>query len=93
MPSPPGYSNHAIHLVRTVRQINLALSQMAGAGASILMEATFLAFTVAVGQARSGALPWSTRCGSPDAPPHLDRRVYFASLIRQSLRSASHCEA
>jgi hypothetical protein len=59
MPSPSGYSNHAIHLVRTAQQINLSLSQMADAKASILMGATFLVFTLAVGQARGGGLPWS----------------------------------
>jgi len=59
LPSPSGYSNHAIHLVRTTQQINLMLSQMADAKASILMGATFLVFTIAVGQARSGGLPWS----------------------------------
>ncbi len=59
MPSPTGFSNHAIHLVRTTQQINMMLSQMADAKASILMGATFLVFTIAVGQARDGALPWS----------------------------------
>ncbi|ASJ92399.1 hypothetical protein CBR61_00970 [Porphyrobacter sp. CACIAM 03H1] len=59
MPSPSGYSNHAIHLVRTAQQINLALSQMADQKASILMGATFLVFTIAVGQARGGTLPVS----------------------------------
>jgi hypothetical protein len=59
LPSPSGYSNHAIHLVRTSQQINLALSQMADAKASILMGATFLVFTISVGQAKNGQLPWS----------------------------------
>ena len=59
MPSPSGYSNHAIHLVRTSQQINLTLSQMADAKASILMGATFRVFTIAVGQAKNGVLPWS----------------------------------
>lgn len=59
LPSPSGYSNHAIHLVRTTQQVNLMLSQMADAKASILMGATFLVFTLAVGQARGGTLPWS----------------------------------
>jgi hypothetical protein len=59
MPSPSGYSNHAIHLVRTSQQINLALSQMADAKASILMGATFLVFTISVGQATNGTLPLS----------------------------------
>lgn len=58
-PSPSGYSNHAIHLVRTSQQLNLMLSQMADAKASILMGATFLVFTIAVGQARNGSLPIS----------------------------------
>jgi hypothetical protein len=59
MPSPSGYSNHAIHLVRTSQQINLALSQMADTKASILMGATFLVFTISVGQATNGTLPLS----------------------------------
>jgi hypothetical protein len=59
MPSPSGYSNHAIHLVRTSQQINLALSQMADTKASILMGATFLVFTISVGQATNGTLPSS----------------------------------
>ena len=59
LPSPSGFSNHAIHLVRTTQQINLALSQMADTKASILMGATFVVFTIAVGQARNGAMPWS----------------------------------
>lgn len=57
--SPTGFSNHAIHLVRTTQQINLSLSQMADAKASILMGATFLVFTIAVGQAKNGSMPWS----------------------------------
>jgi hypothetical protein len=59
MPSPTGFSNHAIHLVRTSIQSNLALSQMADQKASILMGATFVVFTIAVGQARNGALTLS----------------------------------
>ncbi|CAM4081100.1 Metal-dependent phosphohydrolase [Novosphingobium lubricantis] len=57
--SPSGFSNHAIHLVRTTQQINLSLSQMADAKASILMGATFVVFSIAVGQAKAGTLPWS----------------------------------
>ncbi len=59
MLSPTGFSNHAIHLVRTTQQINLSLSQMADAKASILMGATFVVFTIAVGQSRNGAMPLS----------------------------------
>jgi hypothetical protein len=61
-PPPPttaDYSSQAIHLVRTTQQINLSLSQMADQKASILMGATFLVFTITVGQARKGALPFS----------------------------------
>ncbi|NCP13774.1 MAG: hypothetical protein GW858_06360 [Sphingomonadales bacterium] len=58
-PLPAGFSNNAVHLVRTTQQINMMLSQMADAKASILMGATFLVFTIAVGQARGGAVPWS----------------------------------
>ncbi|WP_086618900.1 Pycsar system effector family protein [Erythrobacter tepidarius] len=57
LPSPSGYSNHAIHLVRTSQQANLVLSQMADTKASILMGATFLVFTISVGQATNGTMP------------------------------------
>lgn len=53
---PEGYVRDAIYLVRTVTQANLALSQMADQKASILMGATFLVFTIAVGQASKGTL-------------------------------------
>lgn len=59
LPSPSGYSNHAIHLVRTTQQINLTLSQMADSKASMLMGATFVVFTIAVGQAKGGQMPIS----------------------------------
>ena len=42
---------NAVHLVRTVQQLNLSLSQMADQKASILMGATFVVFTISVGQA------------------------------------------
>ena len=59
LPSPTGFSYHAIHLVRTSIQSNLMLSQMADQKASILMGATFVVFTIAVGQARNGPIPIS----------------------------------
>jgi hypothetical protein len=59
MPSPTGFSNHGIHLVRTAMQVNLSLSQMADQKASILMGATFVVFTIAVSQARGGGVPYS----------------------------------
>jgi hypothetical protein len=57
MPSPTGFSNHGIHLVRTAQQMQLALSQMADQKASILMGATFVVFTISIGQAKNGKLP------------------------------------
>lgn len=46
---------NAVHLVRTSQQLTMQLSQMADQKASILMGATFVVFTLAVGQARVGA--------------------------------------
>jgi hypothetical protein len=57
-PMPPAvFSNQAIHLVRTAMQVNLTLSQMADQKASILMGATFVVFTISVGQATRGDFP------------------------------------
>ena len=47
------------YLLRTAQQIQYQLSQMADQKASILMGATFVVFTIVVGQARSGAIPIS----------------------------------
>jgi len=58
-PRPATYTRDAIYLVRTVTQANLMLSQMADTKASILMGATFVVFTIAVGQASRGEVPWS----------------------------------
>lgn len=57
--SPTGYSNHAIHLVRTTQNNTLSLSQMADQKASILMGATFLVFSISVSRSLTGDLPWS----------------------------------
>lgn len=56
-PPPPAISfpPNAVHLVRTNQQLTMQLSQMADQKASILMGATFVVFTLAVGQARVGA--------------------------------------
>ena len=53
------YSAQAIHLVRTSMTVHMALSQMADQKASILMGATFVVFSIAVGQARSGSYQMS----------------------------------
>jgi len=55
--SGASYTRDAIYLVRTVTQANLMLSQMADQKASILMGATFLVFTIAVGQISRGSVP------------------------------------
>lgn len=52
-----GFSVQAIHLVRTAAQANLTLSQMADQKASILMGATFVVFTISVGQASREHFP------------------------------------
>ncbi|PKP96604.1 MAG: hypothetical protein CVT74_16545 [Alphaproteobacteria bacterium HGW-Alphaproteobacteria-13] len=49
-----GFPPNAVHLVRTTQQMTMQLSQMADQKASILMGATFVVFTLAVGQARAG---------------------------------------
>ena len=57
--NPRRFSSNAIHMVRTSQQIHVQLSQMADQKASILMGATFVIFTIAIGQAHDGraALP------------------------------------
>lgn len=52
----PSYVPNAIHLVRTAQQMQLQLSQMADQKASILMGATFVSFTIAIGQVSSGGI-------------------------------------
>ena len=48
---------NAIHLVRTTQQIHVQLSAMADHKASILMGATFVIFTITIGQARTADPP------------------------------------
>ncbi len=51
------YSPNAVHLVRTVQQTHVQLSAMADHKASILMGATFVIFTITIGQARTAPPP------------------------------------
>ena len=51
------FTPNAIHLVRTTQQIHVQLSAMADHKASILMGATFVIFTITIGQARSSSAP------------------------------------
>lgn len=51
------YSVQAVHLMRTVQQAHFQLSAMADQKASLLMAATFVIFTITIGQARGPATP------------------------------------
>jgi hypothetical protein len=48
---------NAVHLVRTAQQIHVQHSAMADHKASILMGATFVIFTITIGQARAAPAP------------------------------------
>ncbi len=56
VPQPRSFPPNAVHLVRTTQTINVSLSQMADQKASILMGATFVAFTIGIGQATKQGL-------------------------------------
>ena len=51
---PRTFPPNAIHLVRTTQTIHVQLSQMADQKASILMGATFVIFTITIGQSKGG---------------------------------------
>ncbi|HTU12202.1 MAG TPA: Pycsar system effector family protein [Allosphingosinicella sp.] len=51
------YPPNAVHLMRTAQLAQLQLSAMADAKASLLMGATFVIFTITIGQARDGLPP------------------------------------
>jgi len=51
------YPPNAVHLMRTVQLSQIQLSAMADAKASLLMGATFVIFTITIGQARDGTPP------------------------------------
>ena len=55
----PAYSQHAIHMLRTVQNNTLTLARMADQKASILMGASFLVFSIAVSRTMVGNVPWS----------------------------------
>src|SRR5918997_4935670 len=57
LPEKRVFPANAIHLVRTTQQIHVQLSAMADHKASILMGATFVIFTITIGQARSASAP------------------------------------
>jgi hypothetical protein len=53
----PTYPANAVHMVRTTQLAQVQLSAMADHKASILMGATFVIFTIAVGQSKDAAAP------------------------------------
>ena len=53
----PHFSPNAIHMMRTTQLAHFQLSAMADHKASILMGATFVIFTITVGQSRASAPP------------------------------------
>jgi hypothetical protein len=55
--APQPFPPNAVHAVRTAQQIHVHLSQMADQKANMLLAATFLIFTIAIGQARDTAEP------------------------------------
>ena len=54
---PRRFAAQAVHAARTTTIVNLTMSQMADQKASILMGATFLVFTLTLGQASRGHAP------------------------------------
>ena len=56
-PQEPQYPPNAIHLMRTTQLAHFQLSAMADHKASILMGATFVIFTITVGQSREAPPP------------------------------------
>lgn len=58
-PMSRAFSPNAVHLVRTIQNNTLMLSNMADNKASILMGATFVVFSIAVSRSLSGEVPWS----------------------------------
>ncbi len=56
-PSTPVYPPNAAHLMRTAQLAQIQLSAMADHKASILMGATFVIFTITIGQARTSSAP------------------------------------
>lgn len=53
----PRFPPNTIHVIRTAQQIHVALSQMADQKANMLLAATFVIFTIAIGQVRDMAEP------------------------------------
>ena len=56
--APEGYSANAVHTLRTAQIATLTLSQMADQKASMVLGASFVVFSIAVGRSLTGELAW-----------------------------------
>lgn len=56
-PAGKRFPPNTVHVIRTAQQIHVALSQMADQKANMLLAATFVIFTIAIGQAGEMAEP------------------------------------
>ncbi|MEL1251661.1 Pycsar system effector family protein [Aurantiacibacter gilvus] len=56
---PRKFATNAVQMLRTVQSNTLSLSSMADQKASILMGATFVVFSISVGRALEGSMPYS----------------------------------
>ena len=79
-----GYSLGAIHMLRTLQNNTLHLAQMADQKASILMGASFVVFSIAIGRGAGAKMPWSltvlavfaflsAMCGASAVTPSVSR--------------------
>jgi len=59
LPRKRMFPPNSVHLVRTIQNNTLMLSNMADNKASILMGATFVVFSIAVSRSLAGQVPWS----------------------------------
>jgi hypothetical protein len=73
-PARGTFAPDAVHLLRTAQQIQYQLSQMADQKASLLMGATFVIFSITVGQIKNGSSP-------PLALLILGAAAFFAALL------------
>ena len=73
-PARGQFAPDAVHLLRTAQQIQYQLSQMADQKASMLMGATFVIFTITVGQLKAGQ-------GAPTALLILGGAAFLAALL------------
>ncbi len=68
------FAPDAVHLLRTTQQIQYQLSQMADQKASLLMGATFVIFTITIGQVKADG-------GAPLALLVLGASAFVAALL------------